>query len=46
MVDGLKMDDWQESLKIEKYVEVAGLTCRTQKASFPSASLPFIGAVA
>ena len=48
-MDELKMDDWQVSLKIENYMEVAGLTSptsRAQKASCSSASSPFIGAVA
>ena len=49
IMDELKMDDWQVSLKCENYVEVAGLTsptCRAKNASCPSASLPFIGTVA
>ena len=43
------LDDWQVSLKIEKYVEVAGPTSptsRAQKAPCPSVSSPFVGAVA
>ena len=43
-MDDLKMDDWQVSLKIENYVEVAGLTsptCRAQESPLSISVIAF-----